>query len=193
MKVYGLTGGVGMGKSATDKLLRARGVPVADTDLIARQIVEPGQPALTEIRKAFGPDILDDDDGRLRRDELARRVFGNTVARAELEGILHPRIRAIWQQQIEAWRSEGRPVAVVVIPLLFETDARAQFDRVICVACSPATQRERLKERGWDTHQIQKRIAAQWPTERKMELADYVIWTEGDLDVHGEQLGRILL
>jgi dephospho-CoA kinase len=191
MKVYGLTGGVGMGKSAADKLLRARGVPVADTDLIARQIVEPGQPALTEIQKAFGPDILDD-DGRLRRDELARRVFGNTVARAELEGILHPRIRAIWQQQIEAWRSEGRPVAVVVIPLLFETDARAQFDRVICVACSPATQRERLKERAWGTDQIQKRIAAQWPTERKMELADYVIWTEGDLEVHGEQLGRIL-
>src|ERR1700745_599585 len=119
MKLYGLTGGIGMGKSTTEKLLRERGIAVVDTDLIARQIVEPGQPALSEIKTLFGPDILGA-DGRLRRDELARRVFGDATARKNLESILHPRIRAIWQEQVEAWRKEGRPAGVVVIPLLFE-------------------------------------------------------------------------
>lgn len=191
MKVYGLTGGIGMGKSTTDKLLREQGIAVADTDLIARQIVEPGEPALSEIRTLFGPDVLDS-DGKLRRDELARRVFGDAIARKNLEDILHPRIRAIWQQQVEAWRNEGRPAGVVVIPLLFETDSAAQFDSIICVACSAATQRERLQARGWDADQIEKRIASQWPIERKMELAHYVIWTEAGLDVHAAQLDRIL-
>src|SRR3954447_16372005 len=142
MTLVGLTGGIGMGKSTSDKLLRERGVPVVDTDIIARQIVEPGEPALGEIQKAFGSIVMDS-DGRLRRDELAKIVFSNPDARKKLEDILHPGIRAIWEQQVDAWRKEGRPLAVVVIPLLFETDARAQFDASICVACSAASQRER--------------------------------------------------
>src|SRR5580700_10122719 len=108
MKVYGLTGGVGMGKSTSDKLLRERGIAVTDTDAIARQIVEPGQPALVEIQALFGPDILSL-DGRLRRDELARRVFSDSVARSRLEGILHPRIREIWRAQVQEWRAQGLP------------------------------------------------------------------------------------
>jgi dephospho-CoA kinase len=191
MKVYGLTGGVGMGKSTSDHFLRERGFPVVDTDLIARQIVEPGQSALEEIRLAFGPEVIGD-DGRLRREELGRRIFGDALARARLEAILHPRIRAIWRQQIEDWRAEGRPLAVVVIPLLFETKAVACFDAVICVACSAATQKKRLRARGWDEEQMANRIAAQWPIERKMELANYVVWTEARPDVDDAQLRRII-
>jgi len=191
MKVYGLTGGIGMGKSLAAKMLGERNLPVVDTDVIARQIVEPGQPALAEIKAAFGPDLIAP-DGRLRRDELARRVFGDATARQRLEEILHPRIRAIWQQQVEAWRAERRPVAVVVIPLLFETNVAKSFDAIICVACSAATQRQRLEKRGWDADQINQRIASQWPTEKKMELANYVIWSEGSEEVHVAQLGRIV-
>lgn len=191
MKLYGLTGGVGMGKSTTDKLLRERGVDVVDTDLLARELVEPGQPALGEILASFGGDMVDA-AGRLRRDELARRVFSDAAARRRLEEILHPRIRLLWQRQVESWREQERPRGVVVIPLLYETDAAPLFDTVICVACSAATQRERLKARGWDEGQINQRIGAQWPAEKKMELADYVIWTEGDFDAHARQLERII-
>jgi len=191
MKVYGLTGGVGMGKSTSDKLLRERGVAVADTDAIARQIVEPGQPALVEIQALFGPDIVSP-DGRLRRDELGRRVFGDSVARGRLEAILHPRIREIWRAQIQQWRTQGLPAAVVVIPLLYETSAQDQFDSIICVACTAGSQWQRLKARGWQDGLIEQVIRAQWPVEKKMELANYVVWTEGSLDVHAAQLAGIV-
>jgi len=191
MKVLGLTGGIGMGKSASAQLLRSRGVPVMDTDDLARQVVEPGQPALAEIRDAFGAEIVGP-DGRLRRDDLARRVFADPAARQRLEEILHPRIRALWRAQVDNWRAEGRPLAVVVIPLLFETKAEAELDATICVACSAATQQQRLQARGWSPAQIEQRLQAQWPVETKMARADYVIWTEAGLDVHAAQLERIL-
>jgi dephospho-CoA kinase len=191
VKVLGLTGGVGMGKSAAAQLLRARGVPVVDTDDLARQVVEPGQPALAEVQKAFGPEIIGP-DGHLLRDELASRVFADPAARQRLEGILHPRIRALWRAQMEIWRAEARPLAVVVIPLLYETSAEAELDATICVACSLPTQRERLLARGWSAKEIEQRLRAQWPIEVKMARADYVIWTEAGLDVHAAQLDRLL-
>jgi len=191
VKTFGLTGGIGMGKSTAADLLRQRGFPVVDSDVIAREIVEPGQPALAEIRQLFGREILGD-DGRLRRDELAKRVFADASARLKLEEILHPRIRAVWQSQLQSWRAGGRPVAVALIPLLFETDAARYCDATICAACSAKTQRQRLRQRGWNDEQIDQRIAAQWPIEKKMLLADYVVWTEGPLDVHEAQLARII-
>jgi dephospho-CoA kinase len=191
VKVLGLTGGVGMGKSASADLLRSRGVPVVDTDDLARQVVEPGQPALAEVREAFGPQIIGP-DGRLLRGELAGRVFADSGARVRLEGILHPRIRALWRAQMQAWREEGRPLAVVVIPLLFETSAEAELDATLCIACALPTQRERLLARGWSAQEIGQRVRAQWPIEVKMARADYVIWTEAGLDVHAAQLDRLL-
>lgn len=191
MKVLGLTGGIGMGKSTAGKLLQDWGVALVDSDILARQVVEPGQPALSEIQQAFGPEIVGA-DGRLHRGELARRVFGDSAALKRLEEILHPRIRQLWQAQVEAWRAEGRPLAVVVVPLLFETGAGPNFDAVVCIACSAASQYERLRARGWDREQIEKRIQAQWPVERKMELANYVAWSEGTVETLAEQLRRII-
>lgn len=191
MKALGLTGGVGMGKSTCAQLLRDRGLPVVDTDDLARQVVESGQPALAEVRQAFGDEIVGP-DGRLRRGELARRVFADAAARARLENILHPPIRALWHAQVETWRAEGRPLAVVVIPLLFETGAEAELDTKICVACSAATQRARLLARGWSPEQIEQRVRAQWPIGQKIARADYLVWTEAGLDVHAAQLERIL-
>jgi dephospho-CoA kinase len=191
MMTLGLTGGIGTGKSTAERLLRERAVPVVDADAIARQLVEPGRPALAEIRRAFGGEIVGT-DGRLRRDMLAQRVFADAEARHKVEAILHPRIREQWLAQAETWRGEGRPLAAVVIPLLFETNAASLFDATLCVACSAATQRRRLLERGLTPEQIKQRINAQWPIERKMALADFVVWTDGQLDVHAQQIGRIV-
>src|SRR6185295_14888616 len=110
MKTFGLTGGIGMGKSAAAQLLQERGVPVVDTDLLARQVVEPGGPALQEIQRAFGGELVGPDGG-LRRKELARVVFSDPTARQRLEAILHPRIRDLWRQQLQDWRTAGKPVA----------------------------------------------------------------------------------
>jgi dephospho-CoA kinase len=187
----GLTGGIGMGKSAVAGLLRQRGWPVADSDLIARQVVEPGQPALAEITARFGSDMLGP-DRRLRRDRLAERVFAHEASRKELEAILHPRIRRIWRAQVERWRQEREHRAAVVVPLLFEVDAAREFDLVVCVACSAATQRERLRARGWDEEQILRRNQAQWPVEKKAALADFVLWSEGSLEVLAAQLDHLL-
>jgi len=190
VQTFGLTGGIGMGKSTAADLLRQHGLPVVDSDVIARQLVEPGRPALAEIERLFGNEIIGG-DGHLRRHALAQLVFLNAAARRKLEEILHPRIRAAWETQLQAWRAQGCSMAIVVIPLLFETEAAAQFDATICVACSATTQRQRLRARGWTDQQIDQRIAAQLPAENKMLLADYVVWTEGPLDLHETQLNRI--
>ena len=191
MKLLGITGGVGMGKSTCAQLLRERGLALVDTDDLARDVVAPGQPALAEVRAAFGGDVIDS-AGQLRRDVLAKLVFGNDAALKQLEAILHPRIRERWQAQVAQWRREGKPVAAVVIPLLFETQAETGFDRVICVACSAGTQRARLRARGWTDEQLHQRIAAQMPVEEKLLRSHYVIWTEGSVTVHAQQLDHIL-
>lgn len=191
MRTFGLTGGIGMGKSTAAQILRDRGIAIVDTDDLARQVVQPGESALGEISKAFGADLVDS-AGQLRRDILAKIVFADDNARARLEAILHPRITALWKAQVRSWQHEGRAVAVVVIPLLFETKVEAEFDAVICLACSAPTQQQRLRARGWSTEQIQQRCAAQLPVADKMLRADFVVWTEGDVAVSAQQLTRII-
>lgn len=202
MKICGLTGGVGMGKSVAAGFLRDRGAQVLDTDELARQLVQPGQPALDKIQATFGKTVIAQ-TGELKRDEIARIVFADADARKKLEAILHPPIREQWLAQIETWRAGSRqnegvietdhPPGIVVIPLLFETQAESHFDKIICVACSDATRQERLLARGWTTEQIRQRIAAQMPVGEKIARADYVIWTEGTLAVHARQIDRILV
>jgi dephospho-CoA kinase len=191
LKLLGITGGIGMGKSAAADCLRRLGIPVADTDVIARQVVEPGQPALAEIAAEFGADVLAE-DGTLNRAELARRVFGDDTARRKLEAILHPRIREAWQAEAEKWRARGEAAGAVVIPLLFETDTQSHFTATVCLACSTATQQQRLVRRGWTPEQIHQRTAAQLPVAEKLARADYVVWNEAGLDVLEAQLRKVL-
>jgi dephospho-CoA kinase len=191
MKICGLTGGVGMGKSTAAVFLLEHGIRVVDTDELARRLVQPGEPALAEIQKQFGDNIVAP-DGRLRRDELAGIIFADAAARKKLEEILHPRIREAWLAQVGLWREEKCPLAVVVIPLLYETQVEPHFDKIICVACSAAAQHERLLARGWNAEQIRQRIAAQMPVEQKIARADFVVWTDGDLDSRMQQLEHIL-
>ena len=190
MTLFGLTGGVGMGKSTAGELLQRRGVAVIDTDVIAREIVEPGQPALVEIVDCFGPKLLRQ-DGRLNREEMARIAFADCKAMERLEAILHPRIRSEWRARVEQWNAEGQRIAVVIIPLLFETDAAGLFDATVCLACSAQTQFQRLSTRAWNPEQIRLRLAAQWTLERKINCSTYVVWTDTTLEAHAAQLERI--
>jgi dephospho-CoA kinase len=191
MKVCGLTGGVGMGKSTAARFFSEFGAHIVETDELARRLVRPGEPALLEIQKEYGNSILAP-DGRLRRDELARIVFADAAKRRKLEAILHPRIQQLWLDQIARWREENCQLAVVVIPLLFETRAECHFDKIICVACSNAAQHERLLARGWTPEQIKQRTAAQLPSEQKIERANFVIWTDGALEALAGQVRHII-
>ena len=180
-----------MGKSTAGQLLAQRGVAVSDTDMIARQLTERGQPALEEISQRLGPQVLHPDGG-LNRVELARMVFADAGARAALEAILHPRIRAHWEAEAKGWRAAGRDYGAILIPLLFETEAAPRFDAVICVACAEAAQWRRLRLRGWTEDHIRQRLEAQWPVAKKIDRSDFVVWTDTTLEIHAAQLERVV-
>ena len=190
-RVLGLTGGVGMGKSTAARLLKKVGLPVVDSDDLAREAVHPGTEGLAEIADEFGEGFLKA-DGSLNRDKMASKVFQDEAARKRLEAIIHPRVRTVWEKQIDQWREQKRPVGVVVIPLLFEVDLQDSFDAVLCVACTANTQRARLRERNWDDAQITARIAAQMDIAQKMGLADHVLWNEGAPELLMDQMKEIL-
>ena len=190
-RVLGLTGGVGMGKSTAARQLKKVGLPVVDSDDLAREAVQPGTEGLAEIADEFGEEFLKA-DGSLDRDKMASTVFQDEAARKRLEAIIHPRVRTVWEKQIDQWREQKRPVGVVVIPLLFEVDLQDSFDAVLCVACTANTQRARLRERNWDDAQITARIAAQMDIAQKMDLADHVLWNEGAPELLMDQMKEIL-
>jgi len=190
-RVLGLTGGVGMGKSTAARQLKKVGLPVVDSDDLAREAVQPGTEGLAEIADEFGEGFLKA-DGSLDRDKMASTVFQDEAARKRLEAIIHPRVRTVWEKQIDQWREQKRPVGVVVIPLLFEVDLQDSFDAVLCVACTANTQRARLRERNWDDAQITARIAAQMDIAQKMDLADLVLWNEGAPELLMDQMKEIL-
>ena len=175
----GLTGGIGMGKSTAAELLAERGAKVSDSDVIARELVEPGQPAQQAIAEAFGNEVLRA-DGSLNRGRVAELVFGGDAARRALEDILHPRIRATWLGNLDRWAGEGVALGVAVIPLLYETGSEAAFDRIVSVACSPQTQRERLRQRDWSDEEIDRK------------RADHVVWTDGPVSAHADQWDDLL-
>lgn len=177
--LIGLTGGIGTGKSTVAALLARCGAVVVDADQVARDVVEPGRPALADIAREFGPEYIGP-DGRLRRDRMAARVFGDPEARRRLEAIVHPRIRA----EMEARIAAAPPDAIVVldVPLLFESGMwRERVAYVVVVYADRRTQRRRLRERdGLDDEAIERRLAAQWPTALKLSRADFAVYNQGD-------------
>lgn len=177
-----VTGGVASGKSAVTRAFEALGVPVVDADIAARAVVEPGQPALAEVAARFGPGAIGA-DGRLDRAAMRQRVFADPSARAALEAILHPPIRA-WLR--EACSSAPGPYAVVAIPLLAEGGGRQAYpwlDRILVVDVPQAVQMARLQARdGADPALARRMIGAQASRAQRLAMADDVVVNDGGLD-----------
>jgi len=184
----GLTGGIASGKSTVADMFADLGVPVIDTDLIARDVVAPGRPALQEIREAFGAGVIAE-DGTLDRPAMRALVFGDDEARRRLEAILHPRIGAATREQANA---AGGPYQIIVVPLLLESSLRAFVNRVLVVDCEEETQVARLLSRDAESESQARRIlAAQASRAERLAIADDVIANEGDLDDTREQVRRL--
>lgn len=177
MPVIGLTGGIGSGKSTVAELFARHGAAIIDTDVIAHRLVEPGTPALAEIRAAFS-DAIVDADGRLDRAALRARVFADAGARKRLEVILHPRIRAEVEQALADVRA---PYALVVIPLLVETGGyRDLLDRVLVVDCPESLQIDRVMARsGLSRDTVDAIMASQATRAERLAAADDVIENAG--------------
>ena len=174
-----LTGGIASGKTAVSDRFSELGVPVVDTDRIARQLVEPGKPALDAIVAQFGAAILQP-DGSLDRRALREQIFTDGAARKQLEAILHPAIREEATQQV--WNSPG-DYCVLVVPLLVRRDQYPGADRILVIDVSEETQLERLIQRDEvSRQQAQAALAAQISREQRLQLADDVISNEGSFD-----------
>ena len=184
----GLTGGIASGKSLVARLFADLGVPVIDTDQVAREVVEPGQPALAAIVERFGPDILQP-DGRLNRRRLRELIFKDDAERTALEAILHPVIRA---RSLEQAQSAGGIYQLLVVPLLVETDFAALVDRVLVVDCPEPLQLERLLARdAEDPRQAARMIAAQLPRSDRLKVADDIIDNSGDISSTRHQVEKL--
>jgi dephospho-CoA kinase len=174
-----LTGGIASGKSTVADLFAALGVPVIDTDVIAREVVEPGQPALAQVVETFGPEVLGT-DGRLDRRRLRERIFADPEAKRRLESILHPAIRAEMERQS---RAAGGAYQVLVIPLLTEGKRRDHVDRVLLVDAPEELQIQRLIGRDGVSHeQAQASLNAQATRADRLAIADDVVRNTGRLD-----------
>jgi dephospho-CoA kinase len=178
MLVIGLTGGIGSGKSAASRRFEALGVPIVDADQVAREVVDPGEPALSEIVASFGADLVRA-DGTLDRARLRERVFADPDARRRLEAILHPRIRARMSERLAGLPADT-PYAVCVIPLLFETSQRDLADRVLVVEAAESVRVARVTGRdGVSEEQVRRILDAQCPAEVRAAGADDLIVNEG--------------
>ena len=179
--LIGLTGGIASGKSALEREFAARGIFIADADQIAREVVEPGQPALAEVAARFGTGILDP-QGRLDRNALRRRIFEDEDARHALEAILHPRIRALLHERCLA--AHGT-YAIATIPLLAEGGGREHYpwlDRILVVDAPEAVRKARLMQRdGIDAALAERMIAAQASRAQRLALADDIVVNDGEL------------
>ena len=176
--ILGLTGGIGSGKSAASHWFEKQGITVIDADVVAREIVALGQPALLAIQQTFGDQVILP-DGTLNRAGLREIIFQSNDARKQLEAITHPAIR---QSIIEQLSSASSPYVILVSPLLFETNQHDLVQHTLLIDATPELQVQRAAQRdGQNTAHIEKIIAAQMPRERKQSLADDIVLNDGDL------------
>ncbi len=177
----GLTGNVGAGKSTVVALFAGWGATVIDTDVLAREVVEPGSPALQLIREVFGEAVISD-DGRLDRSALRRIVFTDQGAREQLEAILHPAIRARFNELFLEAEARGDRIVIGVVPLLYEVGMEQDFDVVLLVDAPLDLRIERLVgKRGLSTEEARAVAAAQMPAEEKRTRAEFIIDNDSDI------------
>ena len=185
-----LTGGIASGKTAVSDLFSEKGVPVVDTDLIAREVVEAGSPALDRIARAFGPDFLDE-KGSLNRRKMRETIFTDPDQKKQLESILHPAIATEAMRQVSV---RPEPWCLLVVPLLAESGRYRWVDRVLVVDVDESTQIERVMARDHiDRNQAEAILSAQASRQQRLELADDIIDNSGsleDLELQVEALYR---
>jgi dephospho-CoA kinase len=184
----GLTGGIASGKSTAAKFFGALGVPIIDTDQLARDVVEPGQPPLERLVERFGPSILTE-DGHLDRPALRNIVFSDPMARADLEALTHPAIGAA----VEARSTQlGGLYQILVLPLLVEKNLGSQLNRVLVVDCDEELQIRRLQNRDGSTlEQARAILNAQASRTSRLKAAHDVIKNEGDMSAVREQVEQL--
>jgi dephospho-CoA kinase len=191
LKVIGLTGGIASGKSTAARTLADLGARIVDADQVARDIVAPGQPALADIVRAFGRDMLQPDGG-LDRKRLGALIFTDADKRGVLNAITHPRIAMETQTRLNKLREEGVPVAIYEAALLVENGVHKAVDALIVVVCDETTQLARLIGRdGYSEADARARILAQAPVSDKIAAATWVVDTSGPLADTKKQLARI--
>ena len=186
-----LTGGVATGKSYVLARFAGLGAATLDADQLAHEAYAPGGPAWQAVRDRFGADMFDD-EGRLHRHRLGALIFADDTARAALNAIVHPHVRAAvsrWFTELESRPSS--PLGIVAIPLFYERPRADRFDAVVVTACDPVRQLSRVMARGLDEAQARRRIDAQLPTADKVKRADLVIWTDGAHEDTDRQVGEI--
>lgn len=174
----GLTGGIASGKSTVAEQFSKLGIPIIDTDIIAREVVAIGSPGIEEVRKRFGDSVIDE-SGNLDRAALRKLIFLDDAARSDLEAILHPRIGAEVRRQAE---TVGGPYQIIAVPLLVNSQLLQFVDRVLVVDCEEDTQLERLLKRDAGTiGEAQRILAAQSSRAERLAIADEVITNDSDL------------
>jgi dephospho-CoA kinase len=191
-RFFALTGGIGTGKSAVARFFSGRGAHVIDTDLIAREVVQPGRPALSEIAEYFGDEVMNP-DGTLNRSVLRDRIIRDREIRERLNRVIHPRVREIMEERMEAMGGEEGGVPVIIdVPLLYEVGWDRLFRNVILAYAPFPVQIERLMERdGIDRETAELAIAAQMSIDEKRAMATYVIDNSGSLDHTRKQVDRL--
>jgi dephospho-CoA kinase len=191
MKVIGLSGGIGSGKSAVAQMLRGRGVPVIDADVLSRDVSLPGRPAFEDIARAW-PEVIAA-GGHVDRQKLAAIVFGDAESRKRLEAITHPRIRTEVAAQTSALASEGHPIAFLEAALLVETGLYKSLDGLVVVTADDETRIARVMKRdGVSREKVLARMAAQLPLQDKLRVADHIIDNNRGLEETAAQVWRVL-
>jgi dephospho-CoA kinase len=192
--LVGVTGGIATGKSTVAKMLEELGAPVIDYDVLSRKVVEPGRPALQDIVDDFGKDILKP-DGTLDRDQLRKVVFQDESKRKKLERFIHPRLGALFQEEVHRiTQKDQNAIIQVVVPLLLETRMQDRFDCLLMVYTPESVQLERLMKRDRNSKELALQIiGAQMPVEEKKKLCDLVVDNSGALDHTREQVKAVWL
>ncbi len=182
MRLIGLTGNIASGKSAVADMLAERGAAIVDADVLAREAVSRGSPALEAIKSKWGEEVVDD-QGNLDRSSLRHIVFQNQEDLEALNEIVHPEVARLRAREIDAADKRGEKLLVCVIPLLFERHLADDFDAIVLVDAPRSLRLERIvRDRGIDEAEAMKMIAAQMPADLKRARADYVIENAGTLD-----------
>ena len=187
-----LTGGVASGKSTVAALMREAGLPVLDSDTIARQVVAPGKPAWQALRQNFGEEFFGP-DGSVDRQALARHVFTRPEARQKLNRLLHPYIARELQDNLSRLQSRGEPLVVVEIPLLFELGLETLYDSIIVVYSDLKSQKQRLARRDpREADEVEGILTAQGSLRQKAAQADFVVDNSGSITGTREQVKKII-